>query len=500
MRGVSHAIYTRSERVMADYRGPYEAASAPFLNAENVAGPTVAPAPNSGPMRQNGLGGPGGSAARHGTAPVPNASGSGPTGPAVPPLPPRPTNLAETDLDPTFLEEHALKVIASVGTVTGNDLAERLHLPLAGIVDPLIAELRRDNLIEPVQGGAAMLGAGGMILRPTERGARHAQQLLERVGYAGPAPVSLANFVRGLREQVAQRRFAGREYVWRRLSHLVLPDEVVDRVGLGVESGGPLFLHGNAGNGKTAIAASIARVLGGEMLMPYAVEVDGQVIRIFDSSVHRPLPAEAIQGQRFDDRWVPCQVPFAQVGGELRLDQLDLRWNERQRYYDSPIQIKAAGGVLFVDDFGRQTYSPEQLLNRWIVPLETGTDYLTLTTGRQIAIPFTPLLVFASNMAPSELGDDAFLRRLPCKVEVPDPTPEAFHEIFRRTCTEMGIDFNEAAFTYLEDRHYAKTGRLHRASQPRDLLRLVLSSARYFKVQPQLTPQLVDVAAGLYFV
>ena len=487
---------------MADFSGWRAAASlTPVFNAENVAGPNASPAPNSGPMNSGAMNsGP----MRPGAPNAPNVSGprhgNAPTGPSAPPLPPRPTTLAETDLDPSFLEEHVLKVIASVGTVTGNDLAERLRLPLAGIVDPLIAELRRDNMIEPVQGGAAMLGAAGMILRPTERGARHAQQLMEHGGYAGPAPVSIASFVRGLRDQVAQRRFAGREYVWRRLSHLVLPDEVVDRVGLGVESGGPLFVYGNAGNGKTAIAASVARVLGGEMLVPYAVEVDGQIIRVFDSSVHRPLPAEATQNLRFDERWVPCQVPFVQVGGELRLDQLDLRWNERQRYYDCPIQVKAAGGVLFVDDFGRQSYPPEHLLNRWIVPLETGTDYLTLATGKQVAVPFTSLLVFATNMEPSELGDDAFLRRLPCKVEVPDPTLDAFREIFRRTCGEMGIEFNEAALTYLEERYYAKSGRLHRASQPRDLLRLVASSARYFNVPLQLTPQLVDVAAGLYFV
>lgn len=482
---------------MADMRGRNEASLTPYYNAESVAGPSASPASPSLPMRPGGPGNPNSSSG-------PNNSGmrlgSGPTGSGAPALPPRPTNLADTGLDPTYLEEHALKVIASVGTVTGNDLAERLRLPLAGIVDPLIAELRRDNMIEPVQGGAAMIGAAGMIVRPTEKGARHAQQLLERGGYAGPAPVSLTSFITGLRDQVAQRRFAGREFVWRRLSHLVLPDEVVDRVGLGVESGGPIFLHGNAGNGKTAIAASIARVLGGELLVPYAVEVDGQIIRVFDSSIHRPLPAEATQNQRFDERWVPCQVPFAQAGGELRMDQLDLRWNERQRYYDAPIQVKAAGGVLFVDDFGRQSYPPEHLLNRWIVPLETGTDNLTLATGRQVAVPFTPLLVFATNMAPSELGDDAFLRRLPCKVEVPDPTPEAFHEIFRRTSSEMGVEFNEAAFTYLQDRYYNKTGRLHRASQPRDLLRLVASSARYFNVPLQMTPQLMDVAAGLYFV
>ncbi|HEV7126528.1 MAG TPA: hypothetical protein VGN32_03690 [Ktedonobacterales bacterium] len=415
-------------------------------------------------------------------------------------LPPRPTTLEETDLDPAFLEEHALKVVATLGTVTGNDLAEHLHLPLAGVVEPIIGALRRENLIEPVGGGAAMIGAAGMILRATERGAHRAHLISERNGYAGPAPVSLNSYVRGLKEQVSARRFPGRDHVWRRLAHLVLADEIVDRVGLGVESGGPIFIYGNPGNGKTAIAAAIARILGGEMLVPYAVEVDGHVFRVFDSSVHRPLPVDALPNARFDDRWALCQVPFVQVGGELRLDQLDLTWNERQRFYDSPIQVKAAGGVLLVDDFGRQAYPPDHLLNRWIVPLETGIDYLTLATGRQVALPFTSMLVFATNLTPRDLVDEAFLRRLPCKVEVPDPSADAFHEIFRRTSAEMGVEFNEAAFAYLVDRYYTHGNRVFRASQPRDILRLMLSSVRYFGAPALMTAQLMDVAAGLYFV
>jgi predicted ATPase with chaperone activity len=415
-------------------------------------------------------------------------------------LPPRPTTLAETDLDVTFLEELALKTVASVATITGNDLAERLRLPLAGVVEHVIGSLRRDNLIEPLGGGAAMIGAAGMNLRATERGVQRTHQISERSGYIGPAPVPIAAYDFILRQQAASRTSITREVVWRRLAHLVLPDDTVDRIGAGVESGGPIFLYGSPGNGKTAIGAAIARSLGGGVLVPHAVEVDGQIIRVFDPSFHHPVPPEKIPTSRLDDRWVPCYAPFVQVGGELRLQQLDLHWNERQRFYDSPIQVKAAGGVLLIDDFGRQQHRPEHLLNRWIVPLETGTDYLSLVTGRQVPLPFTSLLVFATNLDPSELADEAFLRRLPCKVLVPDPSPEAFREIFLRQCTELGVDYTESGFSYLVDRYYTRTGRARRASHPRDLLRLVLSTAHYFGVMPQLTSQLVDAAAGLYFI
>ena len=422
------------------------------------------------------------------------------SGPSAIGLPPRPTTVAETRLDPIFLEELALKIVANIGTITGNDLAERLRLPLAGVVEHLIAALRRENLIEPVGGGAAMLGAAGMNLRATERGIQRMHQINERSGYAGPAPVPLAAFDYALRQQMAARHYVSRDVMWRRLAHLVLPDETVDRVGAGVESGGPLFLYGPPGNGKTAIGAAIARAVAGGVLVPHAVEVDGQVFRVFDSSMHHPLPVDAAPAARYDERWVLCQAPFVQVGGELRLEQLDLHWNERQRFYDCPIQIKAAGGVLLIDDFGRQQHRPEHLLNRWIVPLETGLDYLTLVTGRQVAIPFTPLLVFATNLDPSDLVDEAFLRRLPCKIEVPDPTPEAFREICRRTCADLGVEYSDAGFNYLIDRYYGRSGRVQRSSHPRDLLRLIVSSARYFGVAPQLNPQLIDVAAELYFV
>jgi hypothetical protein len=422
------------------------------------------------------------------------------SGPNLMGLPPRPISLQETELDPTLLEELALKTVASVAMITGSDLADRLRLPLPGVAEHIIATLRRDNLIEPVGGGAAMIGAAGMNLRATDRGMERARRISERSGYIGPAPVPLSAFEYVLRQQTASRRAITRDLIWRRLAHLVLPDDVVDSIGAGVDAGGPLFLYGNPGNGKTAVGAAIARAVGGGVLMPYAVEVDGQIVRVFDPSVHRAVSPDRLPPARLDDRWVVCHPPFVQVGGELRLEQLDLHWNDRQRFYDAPIQIKAAGGVLLIDDFGRQQHHPAELLNRWIIPMETGTDYLSLITGHRVALPFTPLLVFATNLEPTQLADEAFLRRLPCKVLVPDPTPDAFREIFRRSCGEFGVEFVEQGYTYLIERYYTHAGRPLRSSHPRDLMRLLVSGARYYGVAPQLSPQLVDVAAGLYFV
>jgi hypothetical protein len=416
-------------------------------------------------------------------------------------LPPRPSSLVETKLDTLMLEELALKIVAHVGSLTGGALAERMKLPLAGVVEHLIAALRRDTYIESLGGGAALMGAAGMNLRVTERGAQRAHVLNERSEYAGPAPVPLVDFEYALRQQAPTRRFVGRDNVWRQLGYLVLPDETMDGIGAGVESGGPILLHGPPGNGKTAVGAAIARALGGGgVLVPYAVEVDGQIVRVFDPSVHRPIGVEQLPAARFDDRWVLCLAPFVRAGGELRLDQLDFIWNERQRFYDCPIQLKAAGGVLLMDDFGQQQHRPEFILNRWVVPLETGMDYLTLLNGSQVPLPFTPLLIFATNLEPGELMHEAYLRRIPCKVYIGDPSQEAFHEICRRQCQELSIEFSEQGFAYLVERCYTRTGQPWRASHARDLLRLVASSARYFGVAAQLNPRLIDVAANLYFV
>lgn len=465
---------------------PRSGASGPF--SAHTSHPSGPPQPGSSGVRAHGSPGQSGPAAPTST-PLPFA------------LPPRPTSVAETGLQMVLLEELALKHIVNVGVITGSDVAQRMHLPLAGVVEEAIAALRRDGLVEHLSASVTLLGAGSMKLRATERGAQLERSLREQSGYIGPAPVTLATYEQILRAQAASRRAVKRAEVWRHLAHLVLPDETVDSIGTGLESGGPLFLYGNAGNGKTAIGASIARMFPGGTLVPHAVLIDGHIVHVFDPSVHQPLPAESVSGgARLDDRWAPCRVPYLRTSADIRLQQLDLHFNEQHRYYECPIQLKAAGGVLFLDDLGRQGGSVDEVLDRLLEPLALGRDYMTTVSGRQLPIPFTTLLVFATSKEPAAMLSDPLLRRLPCKVLVPDPTEEQFRELFRRACASADLGLTAEGFEYVIERCYVRSKRSARACHPAELVRLVCATARYFGAPPQLLPQFIDMAADLYFV
>ena len=416
-------------------------------------------------------------------------------------IPVRPTTMAETELEVPFLAELALKHIVDAGIVTGGDLALHLHLPLAGVVEEVISALRREGLVEHLSASATLLGSAGMKLRPTDRGAQADRVNREKNGYVGPAPVSLRAYERMLRLQAIGERSVKRADVWRRLAHLVLPDETIDGLGAGLGSGGPIFLHGHSGNGKTSIGIAIPRMFGGGILVPHAVQIDGHIVRVFDPSIHQPLPMDAAaSGAKIDERWIYCQIPFLRAGVDLKMHQLELHFNEQHHYYDCPIQLKAAGGVLLVDDLGGQQYTPEELLNRMLAPLATGADYLTAISGRQVTLPFTTLLVFATAKEPGKILSEALLRRLPCKLLVPDPTEEQYRELMRRACQSANIELTSAGFDYVIDRCYIRGNRSARACHPAELVRLVGATAHYFGTPPSLTPQLIDMAADLYFV
>jgi hypothetical protein len=415
-------------------------------------------------------------------------------------IPPRPQNVAETHLQPELIEDLALKHIVTAGAITGSELADRLCLPLVGIVEDAVNALRREGLIDHVTASATMLGVAAMKLRPTERGAKLERELRVRTSYVGPAPVPWAAFEALLRHQTKATRTVRRADVWRRLSHLVLSDDTVDLIGAGLESGGPILLFGPSGNGKTAIATSLVRMLAGGVFVPHAVDIEGQIVRVYDPGVHQPLNYDALgsHGQP-DARWVFCRIPFVRVGADLTAQQLELNYNEYNRYYDAPVQVKAAGGVLFVDDLGEQQLRADDLLNRLLGPAQSNVEYLTLADGRRLPVPFTSLLVFATSHQPNQLVRSELLRRLACKIPVSAPTEQQFREIFRRACEQAGVEFTESGFRYFLDRCYAATGRTPCAGHPAEMLRLIAAAARYAGAPPQLTPQLIDVAAELYF-
>lgn len=416
-------------------------------------------------------------------------------------LPAPPSSVAEAGLDVTFLQELTLKHVAAGGILTGGELAQRLRLPLTGVVEEVVLTLRRDGFLDLVGGGSAVLGMTGLRLKATERGQERARASIARNGYLGPAPVALGTLQVVLRQHAARAYSVERAGVQQAVAHLSLAEATVDRLGAGLESGGPILLYGHAGNGKTALAASIAWMLSGGTLIPYAVEVDGYLLRVFDPDVHEPMPLPAGHAaSELDARWVYCQRPFVRAGAEVQPSALDLQFNEQQHEYDCPLQLKASGGVLLIDDLGAQRCPIGDLLGRCLEPLASGTDSLTALGGRRIPVPFTTLLVLATSHDPATRLAEEHLRRLPCKIELPDPTPAAFRELVLRVCADAGVAAEGGGLDYLMERCYIRAKRPLRAAHAAELVRLVAATARYLQLPPQLAPELIDVAADLYFL
>ena len=414
------------------------------------------------------------------------------------PLPPR--NVEETGLSMGMLSDLALKVFYFESYLTGRDLALRMGLPFANVVSVVLEFLRREQLCEV----RSASGRGGFSESTyeyvlTSRGRDMARDALERGQYSGAAPVPLESYIDAVRQQELRDIMVHQRQLRRALSHLVFSETTFESIGPAINSGRSIFLFGPPGNGKTSIAEAIGSLLmEGDVYVPYAIEVEGQTIKVFDDVNH--VVVDESQPHRVDARWVRIRRPFIVVGGELTMDGLDLTYNADNGYYEAPYQMKASCGIFLIDDFGRQTVRPTDLLNRWIVPLEKRIDFMTLHTGRKFEVPFEVLIVFSTNLEPQELVDEAFLRRIRHKIEVVNPSWEEYAEIFRRVAKGKNIPFTEAALAYLIREHYIKAGRPPRACHARDLLDQIIDIANYLSVQPALSKELLDRAAESYFV
>ncbi len=418
-------------------------------------------------------------------------------------IPPAPRNIKETGLNIGFLTDLALKIMYFESYLSGRELAERMALPFAGIVDQVLEFLKRERLCEVrgTGGGMGGLSEANYEYILTTKGRDMARDALERSEYAGPAPVPLEVYNASVRAQGLRDVAVHQRQLRQATAHLVLSQTTFEQIGPAVNSGRSIFLFGNPGNGKTSIAEAIGSLLmEGDVYIPYAVEVSGQVIKLFDNVNHVRVEDKSPAARTTDPRWIRIRRPFIIVGGELTLETLDLVYDYNSKFYEAPYQMKANCGIFLIDDFGRQQVRPRDLLNRWIVPLEKRIDFLTLHTGRKFEIPFEVLIVFSTNLEPKDLVDEAFLRRIRHKIEVHDPTWDEYREIFARMCKARNIPLDDRALAYLIQEHYIKARRQPRACHPRDLLDQIIDIAKFLNVQPVLSKELIDRAAASYFV
>ena len=406
--------------------------------------------------------------------------------------PPVPEEVADAGVSEGFLCDLTLKHVAMIAEPTTTGVAERMRLPRT-LTEELLQSLFREKLIEV----RLQTTPGSTRYAMLDHGWERLARLHQASGYTGPAPVSLKDYAHMMRLQAVPSRAASMETVRAAFRDLVLPESLLQTLGCVINSRRSLFLTGLPGTGKTAVAERINAALPGAIWIPYAIEIDGQIIRVFDSHSHRIAPEDQTPID-YDRRWIHIERPLIVVGGELTLENTDLVWSDVARFYEAPFQMKSNGGTLVIDDFGRQRVAPQDLLNRWIVPLERRTDYLALHTGKKIEVPFEQLVLFSTNLNEKDLADEAFLRRMGYRARVEPPTPAAYLEIFKRAAYTRGLRCDQTCLDHILN-NYMIEHRQMKACEPRDLLDRVTDICLFEGRTLEIEPKVIDVAWRNYF-
>ena len=421
----------------------------------------------------------------------------------APTMPVAPKSVEEAGIAGDLILQLVTKTLHFGGDLRGIELAARLGVGFP-VIAPALELLKSERHCEIV--GGSLVGAPAFTYRLTDAGRVRAALFLEDNHYVGALPVPLEQYQAYMAQFGAQHSVeATRDLVQVAFSHLVLNRRVLDQLGPAIAAWHSLFIYGPPGNGKTVIAQAIRNVLQGEIAIPHALSVEGQIVRLFDPVNHErvndgPGDVGLEEHHPFDHRWVRCRRPLVTVGGELTMAALELGFNQAFGFYNAPLQALANGGVLVIDDFGRQHAPPRDLLNRWIVPLESRTDYLTLHTGQKFQLPFNVFVVFATNLKPGDLVDEAFLRRIQYKVLAESPTPQEFTAIFRNYCAFRQLDFDPSIVEHVLTRELRPRNVAMRGCHPRDLVEHALAIAKYLDLPRVLTPALLSEACASYFV
>ncbi|MGA1982662.1 MAG: hypothetical protein ABSG84_09310 [Acidobacteriaceae bacterium] len=414
--------------------------------------------------------------------------------------PVEPESVEATGIDEQELLALLMKQIYSERLESNREFADAIKLPSA-IVVKLVRMATEQKLL--YARGVRPDNPAAMNYALTDEGRRWVNDALQRSQYTGPAPVTLDQYTERVSLQKITNEVVTFERVRQSISDLVMEDSMIEQSGPALNSGRAILLYGPSGNGKTTFAMRMANVFSDMIYIPYAVLVEGQIIRVFDPSIHIPITSSAggkdtgqsiLLSQAVDARWVPCKRPFVVAGGELTLEMLDLRYDATSKFYEAPLHMKALGGCFVIDDFGRQLVTPANLLNRWIVPLESRVDYLKLHTGKSFSIPFDELVIFATNLAPEDLMDPAFLRRMPYKIEVGTPTAEVYRRIFEKECQAQGLALTDEVFDLVVRKVKGEKQLELAAFQPRFILEQVVASCRFSEQAVCLEPRFLSYA------